>query len=157
MSQMFNGVVLLPDEAGEGLQARLERKSETVRLIAGENELGSWQLGECNVSPTGKGSFRIAFAGEELIFKPESPSLFAEAMHVPLAPEPQVVSENGSESEDEKPEYDYDAAIDEIIASVKPLRDPNDDDEILSKGILMSIVGTSTFVMAGLATAAFML
>lgn len=155
MSQMFNGVVLLPGEVGEGLQARFERGAETVRLTAGENELGSWQLGECNISPSGKGSFRIVFAGEELMFMPSSPSLFAEAMRVPLAPEPQVVSENGSE--DEKPEYDYDAAIDEIIASVKPLRDPNDDDEILSKGILMSIVGASTFVMAGLATAAFML
>jgi hypothetical protein len=67
-------------------------------------------------------------------------------MTVPLAPEPQ------SDENSERPRFDYDAAIDEVIANVTPLRDPNDDDEILSKPMLVGIVGVSTAVMAGLVT-----
>ena len=67
-------------------------------------------------------------------------------MTVPLAPAPK------SEEQLERPRFDYDAAIDEVIANVKPLRDPNDGDEILSKPMLVGIVGVSTALMTGLVT-----
>ena len=146
MSQVFSGALLLPGETGEGLFAAFEMDDDRVRLTSGEDELGSWDRNACDVSPSGKGSFEIALSGEELTFTPTSPSAFAAAMTVPLAPEPQT------EEQQEAPKFDYDAAIDEVIANVKPLRDPNEDDDILSKPLLVGIVGISTAVMAGLVT-----
>ncbi|MCL1601908.1 MAG: hypothetical protein M3112_10310 [Actinomycetia bacterium] len=146
MSQVFSGSMLLPGEDGDGLHATLEIDEELIRLTSGEDELGSWSRADCDVSPSGKGSFQLDLAGDNLEFTPSSPSAFAETMTVPLAPEPQ------SDENSERPRFDYDAAIDEIIANVKPLRDPNDDDEILSKPMLVGIVGVSTAVMAGLVT-----
>jgi hypothetical protein len=146
MSQVFSGSVLLPGEDGDGLHAALEVDEEFIRLTAGEDELGAWSRDDCDVSPAGKGSFELQLADENLEFMPSSPSAFAETMTVPLAPEPE------SDQKSERPRFDYDAAIDEVIANVKPLRDPSDDDEILSKPMLVGIVGVSTAVMAGLVT-----
>jgi hypothetical protein len=151
MSQVFSGAVLLPGETGDGLHATFEIDDECVRLIAGDDELGSWKRDRCDVAPSGKGSFRMDLAGEVLSFAPSSPSAFAEAMTIPIAPEP------AAEADDQRPKFDYDAAIDEVIARVKPLRDPSDDDEILSKPMLVGIVGLSTMVIAGLATISVML
>ncbi len=145
MSQLFSGTVLLPGETGGGLSASFEMEDDLVRLLNGEEELGTWDRSACDVSPSGKGSFEMYLAGESLSFSPSSPSAFAEAMAVPLAPAP----ENAEKSE--RPSFDYDAAIDEVIASVKPLRNANDD-EILSKPMLVGIVGLSTAVVAGLVT-----
>lgn len=146
MSQVFSGALLLPDETGEGLHASFEMDENRVRLTSGEDELGSWDRSACDISPSGKGSFQIALSGEELTFTPTSPSAFAATMAVPLAPEPQT------EEQPERPKFDYDAAIDEVIANIKPLRDPNEDDDILSKPMLVGIVGLSTAVMTGLVT-----
>jgi len=85
-----------------------------------------------------------------LFFTPSSPSSFAEAMHVPLQPEP------GKRSSD-APKYDIDAAIDEAIANVKPLRSINDEDDILSKPLLTTIVVVAGALMAGLVGMSFML
>jgi hypothetical protein len=117
-----------------------------LRLTAGDDELGSWDFDSCDVNPAGKGVFSMVLGDESLTFTPSSPSAFAEAMTVPLAPGPEA------EEDSDRPRFDYDAAIDDAIANVKPLRDPNDDDEILSKPILVGIVGISTAVMAGLVT-----
>lgn len=146
MSQVFSGTVLLPGETGGGLDSSFEMDDELVWLMSGDDELGSWDRHTCDVSPSGKGSFQLDLDGESLTFTPSSPSAFAEAMTVPLAPDPQ------SDERSERPRFDYDAAIDEVIANVKPLRDPNDEDEILSKPMLVGIVGLSTAVMAGLVT-----
>ncbi len=146
MSQVFSGTVLLPGEDGGGLPAAFEMDDELLRLTAGDDELGSWDRFACDVAPSGKGSFELDLAGEILAFTPTSPSAFAEAMTVPLAPDPHSDSPTG------RPTFDYDAAIDEVIANIKPLRDPNDDDEILSKPLLVGIVGLSTAVMTGLVT-----
>ncbi len=151
MSQVFSGTVLLPGETGDGLHASFEMDDERVRLIAGDDEIGSWERDRCDVAPSGRGSFQMALSGEVLSFAPTSPSAFAEAMAIPLAPETQT------EAEGKKPKYDYDAAIDDIIARVMPLRDPSDDDEILSKPMLVGIVGLSTMVIAGLATVTVMI
>lgn len=151
MSQVFGGAVLLPGETGNGLYASFETDADLVRLIVGDDEIGSWRREECDVSPSGNKSFHMVLGGEELTFTPSSPSAFAEAMEVPLAPAP------SADTDDERPRYDYDAAIDEVIAKVKPLRNSSDEDEILSKGMLVGIIGVSTFVMAGLAAASVML
>lgn len=145
-SQVFSGAVLLVGETGEGLPASFEMDERTIRLTAGDDELGRWDADSCDVTPAGKGAFAMALGGESLTFSPTSPSAFAEAMAIPLAPEPTA------DEPSERPRFDYDAAIDEVIANVKPLRDPNDEDDILSKPVLVGIVGLSTAVMAGLLT-----
>jgi hypothetical protein len=144
MNKVFNGSVLLSGESGPGLNASFERGSDFVRLFTGDDELGTWQDSEFDVSPTGKGVFTMELGGEKVTFTPSSPSAFAEAMAVPLQPEPSADSPNG------KPKYDIDAAIDEVIANVRPLTDPNADDDILSKPMLVGIVGTAAVLMVGL-------
>lgn len=145
-SQAFSGAVLLPGETGEGLPASFEMDDRYLRLTTGEDELGAWEIDSCEVDPAGKGAFSMVLGDEFLTFTPSSPSAFAEAMTVPLAPGPEA------DENPDRPHFDYDAAIDDAIANVKPLRDPNDDDEILSKPVLVGIVGISTAVMAGLVT-----
>ncbi len=144
MGQVFDGSILLSGETGPGLHATLERGSEFVRILSGDHELGTWNDNVTTVVPTGKGVFELELDGEFLTFHPSSPSAFAEAMAVPLQPEP------AADSADKKPKYDIDAAIDEAIANVRPLTDPNADDDILSKLMLVGIVGTAAVLMAGL-------
>ncbi|MGI9665581.1 MAG: hypothetical protein ACR2N2_00570 [Acidimicrobiia bacterium] len=141
MSKVFVGSVLLPGEQGTGLEASVEMGDSGVTLTSGDEQIGSWD--DYSVSPSGKGAFRLDLDNEHLFFTPSSPSSFAEAMQVPLAPEVDTKTE-------EKPKYDIDAAIDEAIANVKPLKSLNDEDDILSKPVLTGIVVVSGALMAGL-------
>jgi hypothetical protein len=142
VSSVFLGSVMLPGEEGPGLEASVEMGHDRVRMYTGDEELGTWQHDDFDVSPSGKGAFRLDVGGEQVYFTPSSPSKFAEAMEVPLQPEQSV---------DDKPKYDIDAAIDEAIANVKPLTSVNDDDDILSKPLFGAIVVVSGALMAGLA------
>jgi hypothetical protein len=146
MSQVFSGAVLLVGETGEGLPASFEMDERSIRLTSGDDELGTWDADSCDVTPAGKGAFSMALGGESLTFSPTSPSAFAEAMSIPLAPEP--IADESSE----RPRFDYDAAIDEVIANVKPLRDANEEDDNLTKSEHVGIEGVSTAVKAGLLT-----
>ena len=148
MSSVFLGSVMLPGEQGPGLEASVEMADDQVRMYTGSEELGTWQHEEFGVSPSGKGSFQLDLGGEQVFFTPSSPSKFAEAMAVPLQPEQPV---------DDTPKYDIDAAIDEAIANVMPLKSINDDDDILSKPLLGAIVVVSGALMAGLAGMAFLI
>ena len=148
MSSVFLGSVMLPGEQGPGLEASVEMAGDEVRMYTGSEELGAWQHEEFAVSPSGKGSFQLDLGGEQVFFTPSSPSKFAEAMAVPLQPE---------QPAEDKPKYDIDAAIDEAIANVMPLRSVNDDDDILSKPLLGAIVVVSGALMAGLAGMAFLI
>lgn len=161
MSNVFTGSVLLPGESGPGLEASLQLEDDSVKLLAGTEELGTWQSREFNVTPSGKGAFRVALAGEELFFTPSSPASFAEAMSVPLQPEPaKKTRTKGAKTDDdhtssahvpkgEAPKYDVDAAIDDWIASVTP-KGGNNEDDILSKPVLATIVLVAAALMAGL-------
>lgn len=142
MSQVFAGSVLLPNEQGPGLNASLEIDDSVVSLMAGADALGRWSSSEFDVEPSGKGAFRLALGAEELYFTPSSPAKFAEAMHVPLQPEPSGAKE--------KPKYDVDAAIDELIAQVRPLTSLDDEDEILSKPLMAGILLASGSLVAGI-------
>lgn len=148
MSKVFVGSVMLPGDQGPGLEASVEMGGGDVRLLTGDEQLGAWEENDFDVSPSGKGSFRLNLGGEMVYFTPSSPSSFAEAMEVPLQAE---------EPQDDKPKYDIDAAIDEAIENVKPLKGINDEDDILSKPLVTGIVVISGSLMAGLAGMAFML
>ena len=138
---------MLPGDQGTGLDASMEMNDDNVRMFAGAEELGTWQARDLSVAPSGKGSFRLDLGSEMVYFTPESPSKFAEAMAVPLQPEEPV---------DTKPTYDIDAAIDEVIANVKPLTSLDDQDDILSTPLLTGILVISGALMAGLAGMAFL-
>lgn len=144
MVRVFDGSILLSGESGPGLHASFERGAGRVRLLTGDDELGTWDDDDTVVVPIGKGEFALELGGEHLTFRPTSPSAFAEAMAVPLQPEPDA------DTTEKKPKYDIDAAIDEAIANVRPLTDPNADDDILSRPMLVGIVGTATVLMVGL-------
>jgi len=153
MSKEFTGSVLLPGESGPGLEASLELDDDRVRLVAGTEELGSWRQRDFGVVPSGKGSFKMALGGEELYFTPSSPASFAEAMEVPLQPDVKKKGKGGKET----PSYDIDAAIDELIAQVKPLKSINDEDDLLSKPLLAGIMVIAGALMVGLIGMTFML
>ena len=142
MSQVFAGSVLLPGEQGPGLSASLELDDSVVSLMSGDDALGRWSESQFDVEPSGKGSFRLALGGEEVYFTPSSPAKFAEAMHVPLQPDaPQATDER---------KYDVDAAIDELIAQVRPLTSLEDEDEILSKPVMTGILLASGSLVAAI-------
>ncbi len=164
MSKVFVGSVLLPGESGPGLEASFQMDDEHVKLVAGVDELGTWNPHECDIVPSGKGSFRLALGGEELIFTPSSPSSFAEAMQLPLQPESIKPSTNPTPAtnvavieEPPAPKYDYDAAIDELVAKVKPLKSIDDEDDILSKPMLAMILVIAGALMVGLLSMTLML
>lgn len=148
VSKVFVGSVMLPGDQGPGLEASVEMGRDDVRMFTGDEELGTWGTSDFDVSPSGKGAFRLNLGGEMVYFTPSSPSSFAEAMEVPLQAEEPV---------DDKPKYDIDAAIDEAIANVKPLKSIHDEDDILSKPLLTGIVVIAGSLMAGLAGMSFML
>jgi len=137
--------VLLPGESGPGLDASFELGPDFVRLFTVSGDLGTWNSREYDVAPVGKGAFQVELGGEHVLFTPSSPSAFAEAVTVPLQPEP-----NQKKSDSDRPKYDYDAAIDDVIARVTPASNPFDEDDILSKPLLFGIVGTAAVLMTGL-------
>lgn len=149
MSHVFAGSVLLPGEQGPGLNASLEINASTVSLMTGDEALGQWQGSDVVVEPSGKGSFRLDLGDEEIFFTPSSPSKFAETMHVPLQPDVSGASKKES--------YDVDAAIDELIAQVRPLTSLDDKDEILSTPIMTGILVASGSLIAGVVGMTFLL
>ena len=88
MGQAFAGLLLLPGEEGPGLAAVLETVAADVKLLTGAEELGSWNVDDCNVTAAGKGKFKVVLGGEMVLFTPDTPIQFAEAMTIPPEPEP---------------------------------------------------------------------
>lgn len=114
----------------------------------GDEALGRWAESRVIVEPSGKGSFRLDLGDEEIFFTPTSPSKFAETMHVPLQPE--------APGAKDKESYDVDAAIDELIAQVRPLTSLDDKDEILSTPIMTGILVASGSLIAGVVGMTFL-
>ena len=85
MGSAFAGTLLLPGEEGPGLAAVLETVEDEIMLTAGTEHLGSWTQESCRVAPVGEGSFKVVLDGEEVLFTPETPAQFAEAMSDPTS------------------------------------------------------------------------
>lgn len=80
MSQAFAGTLLLLGEEGPGLDAVLETVEKDIKLLAGESELGSWAQDDCSITSVGPGSFEMVLGGEVVLFTPDTPRQFAEAL-----------------------------------------------------------------------------
>lgn len=144
MAQAFAGTLLLPGEEGPGLDAVLETAETDIKLVTGEQELGSWSAEECTVTPSGEGVFTVVLGGETVLFYPDTPNQFAERL---APPEPTVTSTplkerieaqtGGKRKSQPKP------------AKIEPLKSVGKE-EVLGRTITMMIVAVSCVLIVAL-------
>ncbi|MCB1247058.1 MAG: hypothetical protein KDB69_07330 [Acidimicrobiia bacterium] len=153
MTNAFAGTVLLPGEDGDGLAAVLQTESETedVRLSAGEEELGSWRLSDTKIEPVGKGVFSVKLGGEQILFTPQMPAQFAEALTVPLQPEPaQTTPSKSSVRKDEKARMKREKSDAKVAKERASAMAATQEKEVLGKGLTVAVVGLSAAVAGAL-------
>ena len=150
MTQVFKGNVILPGDGGQGLSAAMMIDGGTITLQTGDEILGSWSGHSILVQPSRGGQFLMTLGGEDLYFKPESPSEFATAVTAPLQPVQETKRERKAKEKarGKAKDKDEDAIIDQVVASVRPLRSVNDDDDILTPGLLSGIVVIAVLIVA---------
>lgn len=154
MTKTFTGAVMLPGEAGNGLEATLSLDPERVTLTAGDSQLGSWDRADYLITPESNGSFGLTLGGETLVFRPDSPSEFSSTSAVPMAEplavkaEPKPKSKSKSKSK-RRAAANEDSYINAAIANIRPLSDPNDDGG-LSKGFvtIMTLLAVAICIAA---------
>ncbi|MGB5431973.1 MAG: hypothetical protein WBN35_02150 [Acidimicrobiia bacterium] len=154
MTKTFTGAVMLPGEAGNGLEATLSLDPERVTLTAGDSQLGSWDRADYLITPESNGSFGLTLGGETLVFRPDSPSEFSSTSAVPMAEplavkaEPKPKSKSKSKSKP-RAAANEDSYINAAIANIRPLSDPNDDGG-LSKGFvtIMTLLAVAICIAA---------
>lgn len=150
MSKTFTGDVLLPGEAGSGLAATLTLDPERVTLASGDSQLGSWDRSDYVITPENNGSFNLTLGGESVLFRPDSPSEFAGASEIPLtatvSSHAQVLRPMVQDEDD-----DY---LDELVANVKPIRNPLDDGGISNAFVVVMVLLAAAISVAAVVTAA---
>lgn len=156
MTKTFTGAVMLPGEAGNGLEATLSLDPERVTLTAGDSQLGSWDRADYLITPQSNGSFGLTLGGETLVFRPDSPSEFSSTTAVPMAEppaeqaEPKSRPKSKSKSKSKTPAaVNEESHINAAIANIRPLSDPNDDGG-LSKGFvtIMTLLAVAICIAA---------
>jgi hypothetical protein len=149
MTKTFTGDVLLPGEMGSGLAATLTLDPERVTLTSGDNQLGSWDRSDYLIAPEQNGSFSLTLGGESVLFRPDSPSEFASESDIPLAV---AVS---SHAQVLRPLVkDDDEYLDELVADVKPIRNPLDDGGISNAFVVVMLLLATAISVAAVITAA---
>ena len=160
MTKTFTGALLLPGEAGTGLDATLSLDPERVTLTAGDSQLGSWDRADYLITPESNGAFGLTLGGETLLFRPDSPAEFSGTSAIPLvgpqaeplvpkAKKPKADTKSRSEMTDD----DY---LNMAIAGVRPIKDLNDDGGISRgfvtiMGIVAGVISIAAVVTAALA------
>jgi len=156
MTKTFTGAVMLPGEAGNGLEATLSLDPERVTLTAGDSQLGSWDRADYLITPESNGSFGLTLGGETLVFRPDSPSEFSSTSAVPLAEPLAVKAESKSKAKSKakakakaQAAANEDSYVNAAIANIRPLSDPNDDGG-LSKGFvtIMTLLAVAICIAA---------
>ncbi len=149
MTKTFTGDVLLPGEVGSGLAATLTLDPERVTLTSGDSQLGSWDRSDYLIAPEQNGSFSLTLGGESVLFRPDSPSEFAGASEIPLTA---AVS---SHAQVLRPLIkDDDDYLDELVADVKPIRNPLDDGGISNAFVVVMVLLATVISVAAVVTAA---
>ena len=146
MAYAFAGTLLLPGEEGPGLDAVLESVDTDIKLLTGEEELGSWSQDECEVTPASDGAFKVVLGGETVLFVPDTPNQFADAMAEP-DPDPVVMSTplkarieaqtGGKPKKAAKP------------AKIEPLKSVGKE-EVLGRTVTMMIIAVSCVLIVAL-------
>jgi len=140
MSQIFDGDLLLPGEAGPGLSATFELDGGTITMTVGDDHLGSWQSSAVLVQRDRNGAFLMTLGGEDLYFTPQSPAEFATAVTVPLqaeAPKPESKRERKKRRREEEKES---GAGDQPVREVQPPRPSSNEDDIITGSMFAGIV-----------------
>jgi len=148
MSQAFAGTLLLPGEEGPGLAAVLETVEKDVKLLAGESELGSWTQEECTVTSAGRGAFEMVLGGEVVLFTPDTPRQFAEAMAAAVDPNGvsiPLAARIESQNDDAKKKKRKPAEP----TRIEPLKSVGKD-EVLGGRLTLAIVAVSCLLIAAL-------
>jgi hypothetical protein len=147
MSSAYAGTLLLPGEEGPGLNAVLETVEDEIMLTAGSEHLGSWNQGECTVTSIGQGAFKVVLSGEMVMFTPDTPTQFAEAMTVPdtgddvtATPLAARIAAQGETSREKKPKAD----------KVMPLVSVAKGDEIFGRTVVTMIIAVSAVLVVAL-------
>jgi len=156
MTQVFKGDVILPGDGGPGLSAAMTIDGGTITLRTGDEVLGSWSGHSILVQPSRGGQFLMTLGGEDLYFKPDSPSEFATAVTAPLQPAEDTKRERkkdkardkDKDKDKAKAKDEDDAIIDQVVAKVRPLRSIDDDDDILTPGLLTGIIVVAVAIVA---------
>jgi hypothetical protein len=147
MTKTFTGDVLLPGDAGSGLAATLTLDPERVTLTSGDNQLGSWDRSDYQIVPEHNGSFSLTLGGEALLFRPDTPSEFAGASDIPLAA---TVSSHAQVIRPLMKDDDY---LDELVADVKPIRNPLDNGGISNAFVVVMVLLAVVISVAAVVTA----
>jgi hypothetical protein len=148
MAHVFTGDVILPGDGGPGLSAAMTVDAGTITLRTGDEVLGTWGGHNVLVQPDRGGRFLVTLGGEDLYFKPDSPSEFATAVTAPLQGEANKPKKRRKEKAKEKAVDDNDAIIEKLVATVKPLRSIDDDDDIITPGLLGGIIVVAVLIFA---------
>jgi hypothetical protein len=149
MTKTFTGDVLLPGDVEDGLAATLSLDPERVTLTSGDNQLGSWARSDYLITPENNGSFNLTLGGESVLFRPDSPSEFAGAAEIPLA------ATTSSHAQVLRPLVkDDDDYLDELVADVKPIRNPLDDGGISNAFVVVMVLLAAVISVAAVVTAA---
>ena len=145
MGSAFAGTLLLPGEDGPGLDAVLETLEDEVMLTAGAEHLGSWNQTDCKVAPVGEGAFKIVLGGEMVLFTPETPAQFAEAMSDPsddyvvqASPLAERIAAHADDKPKKKPE------------KVMPLVSVAKGDEVFGRTVVTMIIAVSCVLIVAL-------
>ena len=146
MTKTFTGAVVLPGDAGNGLEATLSLDPERVTLTAGDSQLGSWDRADYLISPESNGSFGLTLGGETLVFRPDSPSEFSTTSAVPLAEPADAKKSRQPATSLAETEDSY---VDGAIANVRPFKNPLDDGDV-SKGFvtIMTVLAVAICIAA---------
>lgn len=159
MTKTFTGAVLLPGEAGTGLDATLSLDPERVTLTAGDSQLGSWDRADYLITPESNGAFGLTLGGETLLFRPDSPAEFSSTSAVPLTepqaeplvPKAKKAKKASMKSRSDMTDDDYVSAA---IAGVRPIKDLNDDGGISRGFVAVMGVAAGVISIAAVVTAA---
>lgn len=145
MGNAFAGTLLLPGEDGPGLDAVLETLEDEVMLTAGTEHLGSWDQTDCTIAPVGEGAFKMVLGGEMVLFTPETPAQFAEAMSDPSgdhviqsSPLAERIAAHASDEPRKKPE------------KVMPLISVAKGDEVFGRTVVTMIIAVSSVLIVAL-------
>jgi hypothetical protein len=148
MTKTFTGDLLLPGDAGGGLAATLSLDPERVTLTSGDSQLGSWDRGDYSIAPEQGGCFNLTLGGEAILFRPDSPSEFAGTSAIPLAET--VTSRPQPRRALPKDDEDF---LDELVADVKPIRNPLEDGGISNTFVVVMVVLALVISVAAVVTA----
>ncbi|KAA3638906.1 MAG: hypothetical protein DWP92_05460 [Armatimonadetes bacterium] len=149
MSQAFAGTLLLPGEDGPGLDAVLETVERDIKLVAGESELGSWTQDDCTVTSTGRGSFEMVLGGEVVLFTPDTPTQFAEALLPVVDPDGTSVPLAARIESESKGKKQKKAKSRVESTRIEPLKSVGKD-EVLGRPLTFVIIAVSCLLIAAL-------